>query len=216
MPELARQDSALSSLSSLSSIPKPPPLQGAAQTRRDVQAEPEPRRQRCCHDHKKKRVDDPTSHYPLTAPHRSLFLAARIAAFILGVAEIVLVSVAAGRLNRAQWLSPMLTPAINALWASGPDLYAVLRLHRRSVPLSRFLYDGLIFVGYAIGSGFLLARAMGDLTGSASDATYAKTVVAGGAVACMFVSLVLELAISLTGALQWWEIRRAKRIPFEA
>ncbi len=131
---------------------------------------------------------DDSRAYPPTAPHRPVFLAVRSLAVLLGLLEIVLAVVSQRSINRVQWLSPMLSPAINVCWPAGLDILFILRYNRRSHALTRLLYDGAIGIGFTIASGFLVHFTLGDLMRTDPTSTPATAAVGGMILFCMFSS----------------------------
>jgi len=126
--------------------------------------------------------------YPPTSPNRTVFLTVRAVAIVLAVVEVVLAIVAQRVIHRPNWMSPILSPAITVWWPSGLDIFFVIRQNRRSHPLSRWLYDGAIGIGFAVAAGFLVAFTLPDLVGSREDSTPATAFVGGAMLFTMFSS----------------------------
>lgn len=150
--------------------------------------------------------------YPATAPHRAVFLTVRTLVVIFGIVEIALSIVAQQSIDRGDWMAPMLSPAITSAWASGLDVYFVACHNRRSHPLTRMLYDGAIGIGYAIAAGFLVSFTLGDLIRSTAGSTSTTAAVGAAILFCMFSSMVLQFGISVSGTMQWLQLRRERRL----
>ena len=56
-----------------------------------------------------------------------------------------------------------MSPAMNAWFCNGFDLYFVLRRGVRSHPLQRLFWDGALGVGFAISGGFMVRMTSGDI-----------------------------------------------------
>jgi hypothetical protein len=124
--------------------------------------------------------------YPPSTRARRAFVAARALTIVCCLVLFPLSFVAAQRLDRPGWQTPMLTPSIWVACRSAFDLYFVVRCGRRSHALVRLGYDGVLAVGLAVAAGFLVQFTMGDLTGTAAGADAATAGVAGATLALMF------------------------------
>jgi hypothetical protein len=117
--------------------------------------------------------------YPPSAPHRPAYLAARWLNLFFTVVLTALSVVALKSLNRPNWMSPIMSPAISAWWPNGFNIFLVHRCNRRTHPLTRLFYDGALGVGFAIANGFLISFMIPDLTGDGPTASGTTKGVAG-------------------------------------
>lgn len=126
------------------------------------------------------------SYFPKSTPSRPVYLAARYASVSLAIALIALAVAANNAVHRPEWMSPILSPAINAWCASTIDAVVVARRDRRYPRLQRLLHDGAIGVGCAVAGGFLVAFTLGDIRGTRDGAGAGTMVVAWLILFCMF------------------------------
>lgn len=94
---------------------------------------------------------------------RKVYLAARIISSVLGIVLIILAVVAKHVLDRSRWLTPILSPAINTLCASGVDIGLILWTRKRAPRLQRLFHDGAIGIGCAVAGGFMIAFTREDI-----------------------------------------------------
>lgn len=108
------------------------------------------------------------------SPNRRVYIAARVADVILSTVLVVLATVALTAIPRGLWASAVLSPAISSLFASGFELWAILRRASRSHHFRRLLYDAALGIGYSIASGFLVSFTSGDISRSNPKSTTAS------------------------------------------
>ncbi|OIW25351.1 hypothetical protein CONLIGDRAFT_91155 [Coniochaeta ligniaria NRRL 30616] len=151
------------------------------------------------------------SYFPKSTPSRPLYLTARSVSAALGIVLIILAVLAKRVVNRPEWLSPILSPAINAWSASTIDILIVQWKDRRYPRLQRLLHDGGIGIGCSIAGGFLIAFTLGDIRGTREGAGAGTTAVAWLILLCMFALVVLHYAISVMAAVEMYRFRRSRR-----
>ncbi|KAH8903014.1 hypothetical protein BR93DRAFT_203551 [Coniochaeta sp. PMI_546] len=110
------------------------------------------------------------SYFPPSTPIRPVYLTARSVSAALGIVLIVLAVLANRVVDRPEWMSPILSPAINAWSASTIDILVVRWKDRRYPRLQRLLHDGAIGVGCSVAGGFLVAFTLGDIRGTREGA----------------------------------------------
>jgi len=126
------------------------------------------------------------SYFPKSTSTRPAYLAARSVSAVLGILLVVLAVIATRVLHRPKWLSPILSPAINAWSASTIDILVVKWKDRRSPRLQRLFYDGAIGIGCSVAAGFLVAFTLADIGGTADGAGADTAAVAWLILFCMF------------------------------
>jgi hypothetical protein len=125
------------------------------------------------------------SYFPPSSPSRPAYLAARSLSAITGLLLILLAVLAKRVYDRPEYMAPILSPAINAWWASSFDALIVKWKDRRYPRLQRLLHDGAIGIGCSVAGGFLVAFALGDVRGTRDGGDGARGV-AWAILWCMF------------------------------
>jgi hypothetical protein len=107
-----------------------------------------------------------------------------ISLILTGLSVVTKVSI-----DRDQWMSPILSPALNSFFSSLIDALVIMCCDRRYPRAQRFFHDGAIFIGYAIANGFLVSFTIGDIQGTAEGSTPLSAVVAKAALFFMFLEM---------------------------
>ncbi|KAB5566776.1 hypothetical protein GE09DRAFT_746340 [Coniochaeta sp. 2T2.1] len=151
------------------------------------------------------------SYFPQSTPSRPVYLAVRFTSATLGIILLTLAVVAARAVDRPKWLSPILSPAINAWSASTIDILFVKWKDRRYPRWQRLLHDGAIGIGCSVAGGFLVAFSLGDIRGLREGAGRGTMAVGWLILFCMFAEAALHLGISVAAAREILRVSRFQR-----
>jgi hypothetical protein len=118
-----------------------------------------------------KQCNEQACLYPRTAPRRNLFLTVRTVNTVISVLLFALAFPAERVAHRGRWMSAVLSPSINAFFANVLDICFVYWKDRRSPPVQRMVWDGLLTLGFAISFGFMVPMTIPDIARTLDTST---------------------------------------------
>ncbi|KAK5656072.1 hypothetical protein OQA88_5211 [Cercophora sp. LCS_1] len=149
--------------------------------------------------------------FPPSAPARRAYLLARTASAVLGLTQILCAAAAFSLLSRRRWLDPCLSPAITTLIYSSIEVFSVLYWNGRAHHLTRALYDGIIWIGFAVATGFFVMLAAPSFQGQDESGGIGAAVLGGAILGCMLSQIIIHGGISLEGIKDTLMIRGEKK-----